>query len=154
MQQLLILIHVIAAISIIGLVLLQHGKGADAGASFGSGASNTMFGSTGTLPVLLKLTAVLAAIFFATSIGITYLVHRAQRAQTSSVFDTGTGTTGTTEPAPSTTPEPSRTTPEPSQTTPAPQSGTVPTPPPDDTSSKTTNKTTGRTDADTAPSSK
>lgn len=72
MQALILIIHVIAAISIIALVLLQHGKGADAGAAFGSGASGTMFGSTGALPFLIKLTAILAAIFFATSLALSY----------------------------------------------------------------------------------
>lgn len=73
MQQLILVIHVLAAIAIIALVLMQHGRGADVGASFGSGASNTMFGSTGSLPFLMKLTAVCAAIFFATSLSLSYL---------------------------------------------------------------------------------
>ncbi len=73
MQQLILIIHLLAAISIIALVLVQHGKGADVGAAFGSGSSNTMFGSTGATPFLVKLTAILAAVFFATSIGLTYL---------------------------------------------------------------------------------
>lgn len=72
MQALILIIHIIAAISIIALVLLQHGKGADAGAAFGSGASGTMFGSSGALPFLIKLTAILAAIFFATSLALSY----------------------------------------------------------------------------------
>lgn len=73
MQQLILVIHVFAAIAIIALVLMQHGRGADVGASFGSGASNTMFGSTGSLPFLMKLTAVCAAIFFITSLSLSYL---------------------------------------------------------------------------------
>jgi preprotein translocase subunit SecG len=73
MQALILVIHVLVAISLIALVLLQHGKGADVGAAFGSGASNTMFGSTGSLPFLIKLTAILAAIFFATSLALSYL---------------------------------------------------------------------------------
>ncbi len=68
MQPLILVIHVLAAIAIISLVLLQHGKGADVGASFGSGSAQTMFGSAGSLPFLLKLTAILAAVFFATSL--------------------------------------------------------------------------------------
>lgn len=67
------------AIAIIALVLMQHGRGADAGASFGSGASNTMFGSAGSLPFLMKLTAVLAGIFFATSISLSYLAAHSQK---------------------------------------------------------------------------
>jgi preprotein translocase subunit SecG len=75
MQALILIIHILVAISLIALVLLQHGKGADAGAAFGSGASNTMFGSTGSLPFLIKVTAVLAAIFFASSMALSYMVN-------------------------------------------------------------------------------
>ncbi len=63
-----------ASISLIALVLLQHGKGADVGAAFGSGASNTMFGSAGSTPFLVKVTGALAAVFFMTSLGLTYMV--------------------------------------------------------------------------------
>ena len=72
MQQLILVIHVLACLGIIGLVLLQQGKGADIGAAFGSGASNTIFGSEGSSSFLLKLTAVTAFIFFATSLTLTY----------------------------------------------------------------------------------
>lgn len=78
MQSLVIVLHVLTAIGIISLVLLQHGKGADMGASFGGGASNTVFGSRGSVPFLMKITAILAAIFFATSIGLSYLVATAK----------------------------------------------------------------------------
>ncbi|MCH9643615.1 MAG: preprotein translocase subunit SecG [Gammaproteobacteria bacterium] len=81
MQQIMIILHVLFALSIIGLVLLQHGKGADVGATFGSGASNTMFGSQGSMPFLMKLTVLLAALFFATSLGLTYLVAHMERSQ-------------------------------------------------------------------------
>ena len=73
MQQIILLVHILVAIAVIALVLMQHGKGADAGAAFGSGASQTMFGSAGSLPFLVKVTAILAAIFFATSLGLGYL---------------------------------------------------------------------------------
>lgn len=73
MQQLILILHVLIAIAIIGLVLMQHGRGADVGASFGSGSSNTMFGSSGALPFLMKLTGACAVIFFATSIGLSYM---------------------------------------------------------------------------------
>ncbi|WP_304985441.1 preprotein translocase subunit SecG [Coxiella-like endosymbiont] len=75
-MQSIIIIHVMIAVCLIGLVLLQHGKGADAGTAFGSGASNTMFGSTGATPFLMKVTIILAAGFFATSIGLSYLASR------------------------------------------------------------------------------
>ena len=65
MYQIVLFIHVIVCIVLVGLVLLQHGKGADIGASFGSGASNTVFGSQGSGSFLMKLTAILAAAFFA-----------------------------------------------------------------------------------------
>lgn len=68
MESLVILVHVLAAIGITGLVLIQHGKGADMGASFGSGASQTIFGSVGSGNALTKSTSWLATIFFATSL--------------------------------------------------------------------------------------
>lgn len=68
MQTVIVVIHVIVAISIIGLVLLQQGKGADAGASFGAGASQTVFGSSGSGNFLVQTTTVLATIFFVTSL--------------------------------------------------------------------------------------
>lgn len=76
MQQLVLILHVLVAIAIIFLVLMQHGRGADVGASFGSGSSNTMFGSSGALPFLMKLTIVCAAIFFATSVGLSYMAAK------------------------------------------------------------------------------
>ncbi|OFZ87145.1 MAG: preprotein translocase subunit SecG [Betaproteobacteria bacterium RBG_16_64_18] len=73
----ILVVHVIAAITIIGLVLLQHGKGADMGAAFGSGSSGSLFGATGSANFLSRTTAVLAAIFFATSLALAYLAtHR------------------------------------------------------------------------------
>ena len=68
MKTLIIIIHVIAAISIVGLVLLQQGKGADAGASFGAGASQTVFGSSGSGNFLVRATTISAVIFFVTSL--------------------------------------------------------------------------------------
>lgn len=74
MYQLILVIHVIVAVAVIGLVLIQHGKGADIGAAFGSGASNTLFGSQGTGSFLFKLTGGLALTFFVTSLLLSYLV--------------------------------------------------------------------------------
>jgi len=77
MEQIIVVIHVIVAVILIGLVLVQHGKGADVGAAFGSGSSNTMFGSQGAMSFLMKVTGLLAAIFFATNLTMSYLVgHR------------------------------------------------------------------------------
>lgn len=66
-------VHIVLALMIIGLVLLQRGKGAEAGAGFGSGASGTVFGARGTSTLFSKLTAVFAALFFATSLTLAYL---------------------------------------------------------------------------------
>jgi preprotein translocase subunit SecG len=71
-----LILHVVAAAGVIGLVLLQHGKGADVGAAFGSGASGSMFGASGAANFLSRSTAVLAAVFFATSLGLTFLGAR------------------------------------------------------------------------------
>jgi preprotein translocase subunit SecG len=68
-----IIVHVLIAAAIIGLVLLQHGKGADMGSGFGGGASGSLFGATGSANFLSRTTAVLAAIFFATSLALAYL---------------------------------------------------------------------------------
>ena len=70
METLVIVVHVIVAILIVGLVLLQQGKGADAGASFGSGASQTGFGSSGSGNFLTRATTVAATIFFVTSLSL------------------------------------------------------------------------------------
>ena len=74
MYQLILMIHVLVAIVLIALVLIQHGKGADIGAAFGSGASNTVFGSQGTGNFLFKLTGGLALTFFVTSLSLSYMV--------------------------------------------------------------------------------
>jgi len=72
MQQLILVVHVLSCLGIIGLVLLQQGKGADMGAAFGSGASNTVFGSEGSSSFLLKITGLALIIFFTTSLTLTY----------------------------------------------------------------------------------
>jgi preprotein translocase subunit SecG len=66
-------VHVLAALGVIGLVLLQHGKGADVGAAFGGGASGSLFGATGSANFLSRTTAVLAVVFFISSLGLAYL---------------------------------------------------------------------------------
>lgn len=68
MQNVLIIFHLFLAISLVGLVLMQHGKGADAGAAFGSGASGTVFGARGAANFLSRSTAIVAALFFLTSL--------------------------------------------------------------------------------------
>ena len=70
MEQAILIVHVLAALGITGLIMLQQGKGADMGASFGAGSSQALFGSQGGGNVLTKSTAWLAALFFATSFGL------------------------------------------------------------------------------------
>jgi preprotein translocase subunit SecG len=76
-------VHVLLALMIIGLVLLQRGKGAEAGAGFGSGASGTVFGARGTSTLFSKLTAIFAGLFFVTSLSLAYLGTHAPVAPTS-----------------------------------------------------------------------
>ena len=71
--NLVIVVQVVSALAIIGLVLLQHGKGADMGAAFGSGASGSLFGASGSSNFLSKSTAVAAAIFFASTLALAYM---------------------------------------------------------------------------------
>jgi preprotein translocase subunit SecG len=72
METLVWVVHIIVAISVIAMVLLQHGKGADMGAAFGSGSSGSLFGATGSANFLSRSTAVLASLFFLTSLGLAY----------------------------------------------------------------------------------
>jgi len=73
LQSVVIMVHVAVALLIIGVVLLQRGKGAEAGSGFGAGASGTVFGARGSSNFLTRLTAVLATLFFVTSLGLAYL---------------------------------------------------------------------------------
>lgn len=72
MQTILTVVQVFLSLGLIGLVLIQHGKGADAGAAFGSGASQTVFGSQGSGSFLTRLTAIIATLFFLTSMALAY----------------------------------------------------------------------------------
>lgn len=74
MYQFVLLVHVLVALALIGLVIIQQGKGAEIGAAFGSGASNTVFGSQGTGGFLFRLTGILALTFFVTSLSLSYLI--------------------------------------------------------------------------------
>jgi len=73
MELMVLVVHVIAAVCIIGLVLLQHGKGADVGAAFGSGTSGSLFGAAGSANFLSRATSILAVVFFVSSLALTYL---------------------------------------------------------------------------------
>lgn len=70
MENLIILVHVVVAVAIIAFVLMQQGKGAEAGASFGAGASQTLFGSAGSWNFFSRVTAILALLFFLSSLGL------------------------------------------------------------------------------------
>ena len=76
METVILVLHVLAAIGICGLVLLQHGKGADVGAAFGTGSAGSVFGSAGSANFLSRATAILALVFFLTSLGLTYFSSR------------------------------------------------------------------------------
>ncbi len=77
LNAILLVSQVLLSVMLIALILLQHGKGADAGAAFGSGASGTVFGARGSGNFLTKATAILATLFFVTSLGLAYLAsHR------------------------------------------------------------------------------
>ncbi|MFM9917622.1 MAG: preprotein translocase subunit SecG [Rhizobacter sp.] len=88
MLNLVVIVQILAALVMIGLVLVQHGKGADMGASFGSGASGSLFGATGSANFLSRSTAVCAAIFFACTLLLAFLANDRTRAvPTGSVLD-------------------------------------------------------------------
>jgi preprotein translocase subunit SecG len=120
MLTIIVVVQVLAALTIIGLVLLQHGKGADMGAAFGSGASGSLFGATGSSNFLSKSTGVAAAIFFVATLGLAFFGNR-HVASTGGVMDRlpvpttpapasgAAGVPGTAVPAPSqsTAPAPS-----------------------------------------------
>ncbi|MGL4564965.1 MAG: preprotein translocase subunit SecG [Halioglobus sp.] len=85
MEQIIIVAHMLIALAIVGLIMLQQGKGADMGASFGAGSSQTLFGSEGGGNVLTKATAWLVVLFFASSFSLALLVN--QRSNTSDELD-------------------------------------------------------------------
>jgi len=85
LHNVVLIVHVLIAVMIVALVLIQRGKGAEAGAAFGAGASGTVFGARGSANFLSRSTAVLAALFFGTSLGLAYL--GAQRKPVESLLD-------------------------------------------------------------------
>ena len=92
-------VHILVALAIIGLVLMQHGKGADMGAAFGSGASGSLFGATGSANFLSRTTGVLAAVFFATSLTLAYVASN-QPKTTGSVMQETVQSRTVSQPAP------------------------------------------------------
>jgi preprotein translocase subunit SecG len=100
LRTILTILQVLSAFAIVGLVLLQRGKGADAGAGFGAGASGTVFGARGATTGLSRMTAIFAAIFMINSLFLTYSFQRDARAQPESLLDKVPVTTTAPAPAP------------------------------------------------------
>ncbi len=88
--NLVVVLQILAALVMIGLVLIQHGKGADMGASFGSGASGSLFGATGSANFLSRSTAVCAGVFFCCTLALAYFSNDRARGSAGSVLDTPT----------------------------------------------------------------
>ena len=87
METLVWVVHVLTAMVLIGLVLIQHGKGADMGAAFGTGSAGSLFGSSGSANFLSRSTAVAATIFFVTSLSLTYIYAHPSQGQGQGVMD-------------------------------------------------------------------
>ena len=105
METILVVIHLLLAIGLVGLVLIQHGKGADMGAAFGSGASATVFGSAGAGSFLSRTTGVLAALFFVTSLALAYFAM--QKGEKESLIKAEQAAPAAVEQAPAPAPAPS-----------------------------------------------
>ena len=97
---LILTVHILVGAGVIGLVLLQHGKGADMGAAFGSGASGSLFGASGSANFLSRTTAILATVFFLTSLGLSYLATNRTQIPTSVMDQVHTQPAAPVEPAP------------------------------------------------------
>ena len=107
MQQFILFFHLLLAFVLIGLVLVQHGKGADAGAAFGSGASGTVFGSAGSGNFMTRLTTIIASLLAITSVSLTLLANKTDRPETLSdkLLKPDTSLVVPQTPAPSDVPE-------------------------------------------------
>jgi preprotein translocase subunit SecG len=122
-ESAVLVLHVLTALAVCGFVLLQHGKGADMGAAFGSGSSGSLFGAAGSANFLSRTTAILASVFFVTSVALTYFGSQhgvPQGVMEKGVMEKGLMDKGVTDrvvpPKPSDVPQP------------APSSGAVPAP--------------------------
>jgi preprotein translocase subunit SecG len=104
MMQIVLIIHVLLSFALIGLVLIQQGKGADAGASFGGGSSQSVFGSRGSASFLSRTTAIIATLFFVTSLTLAYLSTK--QSESNSVISTPDHVVITDSPATSGTMQP------------------------------------------------
>jgi len=104
LYNILLIVQILVAVGIIGLVLIQHGKGADAGAAFGGGASGTVFGSRGSGNFLTKLTTALAVAFFSNSLLLAWLVAHPDSTRAASIVPTVVSEKPATKPSPKTAP--------------------------------------------------
>ncbi len=96
----LLAVQMLTALGMIGLILIQHGKGADMGAAFGSGSSGSLFGASGSANFLSRTTAVLAAVFFACTLSLAYFGYDAQPADSGSVLERAAPATPAAPPSP------------------------------------------------------
>jgi preprotein translocase subunit SecG len=108
LHNIILLVQILSALAMIGLVLMQHGKGADMGAAFGSGSSGSLFGASGGANFLSRTTAILATVFFVCTLGLSFMgAPRPEAAGGGSVLERVNPTTADPAvPAPSTAPEP------------------------------------------------
>ncbi len=130
LQSVVLVLHVLAAIAVCGFVLLQHGKGADMGAAFGGGSSGSLFGAAGSANFLSRSTAVLATVFFLTSVALTWFGSQQgapQGVMEKGVMERALPSKPSDVPAPA-TPAPATSTTAAPATAPAPSGGTVGTP--------------------------
>ena len=140
LHTILLVVQVLTALCLVGLILIQHGRGADAGAAFGSGASATVFGARGSSNFFSRATSALAAVFLANSLALAWIATERVHSQQSLITDVATQTaadtgrtsapvpdqSAATEPAPAGETAPSGTTAPPSGTEPAPGQSDVP----------------------------
>jgi preprotein translocase subunit SecG len=119
LNNILLVVQVLSALAMIGLVLVQHGKGADMGAAFGSGSSGSLFGASGGANFLSRTTAVLAAVFFVCTLGLAYTGNKrpADSGAGGSVLERAAAPADASIPAPGTAPVPA------TESTPAPAGG-------------------------------
>jgi preprotein translocase subunit SecG len=122
LESLLLVVHLVVAAVVCGLVLLQHGKGADMGAAFGSGSSGSLFGAAGSANFLSRSTAILAAVFFLSSLGLTWLgaQHAPKDVMQQGVMGDLPATKASDVPSTPVAPAPGGTAPAPGGTAPAP----------------------------------
>jgi len=106
LQELILIVHLVIALAIIGLVLLQHGKGADMGAAFGSGSAGSLFGASGASNFLSKSTAVCATVFFVTCLSLTYFSAPRLQSGVMGTVKSQQKAPATTEGVPATVPAP------------------------------------------------